>query len=697
MATVGSLNVKLAATTASFESSMSKAQTTLKSFGGAVQQLSAFDVTSIGGGLMDIAKGAAPAFAGPIAGAVAFAGAIAAAGEHTGRMAMEHQHLANRLNTSAIGLKALEKIAGQTGATQEEVTHGLTRLQRELGAAAAGSEEARGKFSKLGLDWKTLAGQSTDQAFASIADKVALLPSAAERSAVAFGLLGKGGNALQGMLSRGGDSIRESMEKVRASGAVMSRSQVEFLERTNVAWKSSSSVITNALAAGKNRFSEWWGFVKLGSADMLAWLTGRQAELAKAYMGHQAMQPHAAAQALEASSMQEKFAEQTRHLVEELDKEALAIGKTADQVRLLDAAQTALKQAALADEAEKNAARGGQSLSDMKEQLEATEAKYTQMKKDQEYLAKIGAGQASAPNFETGKTALQQLESDIIKMAQAIYNAETSGAVGATQILGDNAAKMEELRMKLEANTSKKFGQGLVDELSAIGLQIDQIGKSPGQAKVLEFIHKMKKDGVAMTEAFADGLGDVSKAADAKEAAAALHGFNESLRMQAEAFGKGSNEAAAYALAQKSVAGATLDGAIAQGKFADAMGRVRGMIDVKSPFEGFSEKIADLQMALAKGLDFDKFGKAGMRAFEDMEKSMPKAAPNPQALTFGSSAAESAVLNARNQNRDAAVTVQERIEKVLNVQREIAQRQLDEAREMGRALEKLNVPKVMKF
>jgi hypothetical protein len=85
--------------------------------------------------------------------------------------------------------------ADQSGSSLEEVSKSVTKFTRLVGDAADGSEEAKEKLRKLGVDPQE-AIKDLDGALAKVFERIVSLPTPVERTNAAIDAFGKGGAEL---------------------------------------------------------------------------------------------------------------------------------------------------------------------------------------------------------------------------------------------------------------------------------------------------------------------------------------------------------------------------------------------------------------------------------------------------------------------------------------------------------------------
>jgi hypothetical protein len=719
MSTVGNLNVKVSATTSAFEASMRKSAAAAHEMGkathagashgsGALHAFAekaehAFHTLAHGDAIGAAQAGIASLVSSInplVAIAVAAGGTFVVMSEHTATAAIAHAKLAERYGLTGEALKGLQRAAIGAGATDSELARGLTYLQRQLAAAAAGSDAAKAKFSNLGIK----SDLSMTETLVQLANKTASAGSEAEKSQIAFSIFGsRGGNAMKNFLAKGGGAIEAAIERQKHLHVVMSKDQTDMLRKNAALWRGFNEDTAHGLHAAENKMALWWSKQKTFFALGMTKLTGGQhavGELLGIGAAKDKSEAHAAA-SLESARAAEKFRESTEQLNKELEKEAVAIGKTTSEAKLAQAAHEGGKSGAKAavterEAIDKDVAAAKTKKAALLEEMELNRGVRAEYVKLGIPLANLAQPRTIA-QAEINNKAVEALGKEITVLEGKYAAVDATEAEAAKH----RAAELDLVREKMAKVASEKAVQGLFESLRDVDTKLSQLGKTAGQAKAIEEMAKMKKEGVEVTGEVAHGIDLIAAKTDQLAGATALQSFNEGLRVQAAAFGKGAKEAAAYELAQKGVTGAALAGAIAAGKQADQMARIKGVVEKESPLEKFGKDMEALQGALAMGKDkggIDKaqFDKGAAAIGDEFLKSAPKS-ELPKALTYGSAAAESAVIKAQKSDRDAAKPVQEVMKNAIIDAREIARQQLIEQKRMGDLMEKLNVPKLLKL
>lgn len=173
MPAVGSVNVKISATTLGLVSGLAVASKSLQSFGAGVSK--------IGGGVAGLAAKFAPlaAAAAAVAGVAGLGGMVSSSLQTIDAQSK----MAKTLGMSTESLIGLQYAGDLSGVSMESMNSALLRLSRK------------------GID------------LAGLADQMAAIESPAERTKLAFDVLGKSGAEMIPLLSEGGDAIRRMAEE----------------------------------------------------------------------------------------------------------------------------------------------------------------------------------------------------------------------------------------------------------------------------------------------------------------------------------------------------------------------------------------------------------------------------------------------------------------------------------------------------
>ena len=136
------------------------------------------------------------------------------------------------------------KLAGDlAGVGVETIATAATKADVAFISASNGSKEATAKFTSLGLSMAELQKLSPDQRFAAIADAIAKLPTAAERSAAAVNLFGKSGAELLPLFEEGAGAIKKATDQAKAFGLTLTNAQGLGVEKMNDSFTSAFAAI----------------------------------------------------------------------------------------------------------------------------------------------------------------------------------------------------------------------------------------------------------------------------------------------------------------------------------------------------------------------------------------------------------------------------------------------------------------------
>lgn len=136
------------------------------------------------------------------------------------------------------------KLAGDlAGVGVETIAAAATKADVAFISASNGSKEAIAKFTSLGLSMADLQKLSPDQRFAAIADAIAKLPTAAERSAAAVKLFGKSGAELVPLFEEGAGAIKRATDQAKAFGLTLTNAQGLGVEKMNDSFTSAFAAI----------------------------------------------------------------------------------------------------------------------------------------------------------------------------------------------------------------------------------------------------------------------------------------------------------------------------------------------------------------------------------------------------------------------------------------------------------------------
>ena len=215
----GRVNVSITASTGGLTAGLSKAGRQLKGFQKGVGGLSALSGTL--GGMM-------PMLMPVVGGFATLAGAVAALTSAT-RSAEALHNLSQELGVAAGELQVMQQVAAESGVSQQLLTTGLRSTARMVGELAQGTPAAAKAFAQLGLTMDDLAGLSTTEQLALIADRIAALPPHMQ-AAAAIDIFGRSGQGMLNFLRQGGQAFREMDRLLTDLGVKMTGPQVAAIE-----------------------------------------------------------------------------------------------------------------------------------------------------------------------------------------------------------------------------------------------------------------------------------------------------------------------------------------------------------------------------------------------------------------------------------------------------------------------------------
>ena len=145
------------------------------------------------------------------------------------------------------------KLAGDlAGVGVETIATAATKADVAFISASNGSQEAIDKFTSLGLSMVDLQKMSPEQRFSAIADAIAKLPTAAERSAAAIKLFGNSGAELVPLFEEGAGALQKAREQAEAFGLALSGAQGKEVEKMNdaftLAYAAIQGIVTQVVA-----------------------------------------------------------------------------------------------------------------------------------------------------------------------------------------------------------------------------------------------------------------------------------------------------------------------------------------------------------------------------------------------------------------------------------------------------------------
>ena len=210
MSTVGSIVVNISANLETFEKGMEKAGKALKGF--------------VGGIGVPLSIGAAAA-------------AIKHLIDSSENTIAAQTKMAARLGFTTERMAGLEFGAKRLGMNTDELAGSFLFLQRTVGEAGVAGSEAQKKLAHLGIDPQKLKVGDFAGNIGMIADKVMAIADPAQRMAAWFEIVGRHGQALIPLLSKGSAGMAEMEARARAMGLTFSGAEGQKVLEKVKAWK----------------------------------------------------------------------------------------------------------------------------------------------------------------------------------------------------------------------------------------------------------------------------------------------------------------------------------------------------------------------------------------------------------------------------------------------------------------------------
>lgn len=143
--------------------------------------------------------------------------------------------LAQRTGISVESLQELRHAAELSGVSVGDMDASLQRFNRRLGAAASGNKALGAAFARAGLRIRDASGQvrDADTLFMELADRMARLPSDAQRTALAMELFGDAGVRMGPLFKEGAAGIERFRAEARELGLMSAEAAKDAAEMGN--------------------------------------------------------------------------------------------------------------------------------------------------------------------------------------------------------------------------------------------------------------------------------------------------------------------------------------------------------------------------------------------------------------------------------------------------------------------------------
>lgn len=153
---------------------------------------------------------------------------------------------------SVAAFQTMAQVAEEAGVETDALSKILVKMQDNINSLGKGAAAQVAAFSALGLSMSDLAGLSTDEQFAKIAEALSEISDPAAKTAAALDVFGKSGAAALNMVDGYADAAANAAEFQRAFGLAVSDTDAQQIEAANDAlgrmWQAFDGV-GNILAA----------------------------------------------------------------------------------------------------------------------------------------------------------------------------------------------------------------------------------------------------------------------------------------------------------------------------------------------------------------------------------------------------------------------------------------------------------------
>lgn len=217
---VEKLNTELTLDTAAFNSGLDKAKGLAGSFASGLASVGALGVK---------------AFIGITAAVTGAAAGLAAIVKVTANTGDELAKTAQKVGMSTKALSELKWQASLSNVSFEGLSTGARMLARTMNDAAIGGKASKDAYAALGVEFQNTDGmlRSTNEVMADIADRFAVMPDGAEKTATAMLLLGRSGADMIPMLNGGSAAMKAAADEADRLGITWSTAEGKRAEHFN--------------------------------------------------------------------------------------------------------------------------------------------------------------------------------------------------------------------------------------------------------------------------------------------------------------------------------------------------------------------------------------------------------------------------------------------------------------------------------
>ena len=254
MATIGKVSAVFSASTSGLKSGVNEASSLFKKLGA--------DVAGLRSGMRTLAAIQGAQLFGQVASAATSAArSFISMGVAQADVIGQQRDMAARLGFTYGELAGVGLAAAQVGVSMDTIANAATRADVAFVKAANGGAQAQAAFSNIGLSVDDLQGKTPAERFRMIADAIARLPTAAERSRAAMALFGRAGAQLLPLFEQGAGSIEQATAEAERFGLALTNQQADAVDAMGDSFTKSYEAIKGVVGDRKstrlNSSHEW--------------------------------------------------------------------------------------------------------------------------------------------------------------------------------------------------------------------------------------------------------------------------------------------------------------------------------------------------------------------------------------------------------------------------------------------------------
>lgn len=218
MATIGKVSAVFTASSAGLKAGVNDASAAFKKLAG--------DVAGLRSGMRSLVAIQGAQLFGQVASAAGSAArSFISMGAAQAEVIDGQSDLAKRLGMTYGELAGIGFAGTQVGLSMGQIAAAATKADVAFVKASQGSKQAQAAFSGIGLSVQQLEGLSPAERFRAIADGIAQLPTAAERSRAALQVFGRSGAELLPMFEGGAGAIAAATDEAARFGLALTNDQ----------------------------------------------------------------------------------------------------------------------------------------------------------------------------------------------------------------------------------------------------------------------------------------------------------------------------------------------------------------------------------------------------------------------------------------------------------------------------------------